>query len=292
MSEKSTFIRYILAGTLTLTGLLLSAVPAGAAGSDVPKRSGLAPARSGADADAVRNFTGNGFDTCQAPDLATMAAWRAYSDYGAVGIYFGGRARACTSQAHLNPDWVRRTTASGWGLLPIYVGSQSPCVSGSNKNPYRIDTANPAGQGAEEGMDAVDRARALGLDPGSALYLDMEAYDTDDAACANATLTYIQAWDQRVGAAGYLSGFYSSAATGIRQMAEARDEGAVNLPDVLWYAHWGMSPTLTEEPSLDASTWNPHARIHQYQGAVSESHGGKTLDIDRDLVDAPVAVVG
>ncbi len=273
MSEKNTFIRLVLAGALTLTGLLVPVLPAQAA-------------------DEVRIFQGKGFDTCQAPDLDTMRAWRAHSDYGAAGIYFGGRARACTSQVHLTPDWVRETTLDGWGLLPIYVGSQSPCVSGSNKNPYRIDTAHPGTQGMGEAEDAVARAQALGLDEGSALYLDMEAYDIRDIACASATVAFIQAWDEGVRAAGYVSGFYSSADSGIRQMEEAREAGIEDLPEVLWYARWGVGATLTDEPSLSSTAWTPNRRIHQYSGSVSESHGGKRLTIDRDLLDAPVAVVG
>ncbi|MEW1863896.1 glycoside hydrolase domain-containing protein [Streptomyces sp. NPDC088194] len=276
MTETSAFIRYFLAGALALTGLLLPAVPADAA---IPS-------------DAQRNFSGQAFDTCQAPDLATMDAWIAHSDYRAAGIYFGGRARACKSQTHLTPDWVRQTTKAGWSLLPIYVGSQSPCVTGSNKNPYRIDTKQPTSQGTSEAADAVQQADALGLDPGSALYLDMEAYDIGDASCATATLKYIQAWDKGVAAAGYVSGFYSSADSGIKHMAKSRLAGVSDLPQVLWYARWGVTPTLTDEPSLGSDAWTPHARIHQYHGAVSESHGGKKLSIDRDLVDAPVAVVG
>jgi hypothetical protein len=301
MSERSTFIRFALVGVLTLTGLLLSALQADAEGPDAPNRSdtapGLAreaaaPAAPAAGRTAAHTFAGQGFDTCQAPDLATMDAWRAHSSYGAAGIYFGGRARACKSQVYLTPDWVRRTTDSGWSLLPIYVGSQSPCVNGSNKNPYRIDTEQPTAQGTSEGKDAVTSAGALGLDPGSALYLDMEAYDFTDASCAGATLKYVRAWDRSVHAAGYVSGFYSSADSGIRHMETAREAGSADLPDVIWYARWGVAPTLTDEPSLSSSAWTPHARIHQYHGAVSESHGGKTLTVDRDLVDAPVAVVG
>jgi hypothetical protein len=241
---------------------------------------------------AAHVFSGQGFDTCEAPDLATMDAWIAHSDYRAVGIYFGGRARACATQTHLTPDWVQHTTGSGWSLLPIYVGSQSPCASGSKKNPYLIDGDQPGTQGASEAADAVQRAQDLGLRPGSALYLDMEAYDIEDAACASTTLAYIQAWDRGVAAAGYLSGFYSSADSGIVHMARARSAGAPDLPDVLWYARWGVPPTLTDEPSLGSDVWTPHARIHQYHGAVTESHGGKELNIDRDLLDAPVAVVG
>ena len=241
MSERSTFIRFVLVGALTLTGLLLSALPADAAGPAAPNRTGIAPglakevpaAPAAARRTAAHTFAGKGFDTCQAPDLATMNAWRAHSSYGAPGIYFGGRARACKSQVHLTPDWVRRTTGSGWSLLPIYVGSQSPCVTRSNKNPYRIDTRRPTAQGAGEGKDAVKSAGALGLDPGSALYLDMEAYDIKDAACAGATLKYVKAWDKSLHAAGYVSGFYSSADSGIRHLEAARKAGSADLPDVI-----------------------------------------------------------
>jgi hypothetical protein len=289
MSKKSRFIRYVLSGAITLTGLLLPGVTATAAGhlpssgapTDVPTR-----------APHGHTFQGQGFDTCQAPDLATMDAWRAHSSYRAVGIYFGGRARACTTQAHLTPDWVRQTTDSGWSLLPIYVGSQSPCVAGSNKNPFRIDAKQPTDQGTSEGRDAVAAAGALGLDPGSALYLDMEAYDIKDTACSSATLKFVQAWDRQVRAGGYLSGFYSSADSGVSDLESARRAGAADLPDAIWYARWGVTATLTGEPALATDAWTPHARIHQYHGSVTETYGGKKLAIDRDLIDAPVAVVG
>jgi hypothetical protein len=282
MTERNTFIRFILSGAATLTGLLITATAANAAGLPAPRDHHA----------AARIFQGDGFDTCQAPDLATMSAWRANSTYRAAGIYFGGRARACSSQQNLTPDWVQQTSAAGWSLLPIYVGSQSPCVSGTNKNPYLIDTQDPGSQGATEGQDAVSSAKALGLDPGSALYLDMEAYDITNSSCTSATLKFVQAWDKEVDAAGYLSGFYSSADSGVRHMELSRLAGATSLPDVIWYARWGVTATLTAEPSLAATAWTPHARIHQYTGSVTESHGGKSLTVDRDLLDAPVAVVG
>jgi hypothetical protein len=323
MREKSTFIRYVLSGAFTLAGLLLSVVTATAAGSLPPEPSKLASGGRATDVSrtnraqanraqagkaqanraqpnqapagpraTARTFSGEGFDTCQAPDLATMDAWRAHSSYGAVGIYFGGRARACATQAHLTADWVRQTTDAGWSLLPIYVGSQSPCVAASNKNPYRIDTKDPAGQGTAEGKDAVQTAQALGLDAGSALYFDMEAYDIKDAACTAATLKYVQAWNKQLRADGYLSGFYSSADSGITHLESARLAGVANLPDAVWFARWGVTADVVEEPALDSAAWTPHARIHQYRGTVTETYGGKKLSIDRDLIDAPVAVVG
>jgi hypothetical protein len=286
MSERSSFSRYVrhlLVGTLTMAGLLLPVMStAAASGAGRANRGDTAP----------RIFQGSGFDTCQAPDLATMRAWRDSSAYRAVGIYFGGRARACKSQVYLTADWVLQTTAEGWSLLPIYVGSQSPCVDGTNKNPYLIDPSSASAQGGTEGEDAVTAAKALGLGKGSALYLDMEAYDIRDTDCAAATLTFLRGWDHQVQAAGYLAGFYSSADSGIKHVETARRAGVTDLPDAVWYARWGVSATLTAEPVLAEDAWASHARIHQYTGSVTESYGGKQLSIDRDLIDAPVAVVG
>lgn len=352
------FVHYVLAGALTLAGLLSPLLPAGSAtaaaqNSTAPKgtavqsdaedahrgphghhrharhhghgrahgrhehargrrqSTGRTPARSGGRTFARpahparparpahgrrvtpgRLFQGPAFDTCQAPDVATMDSWLAQSPYRAAGIYFGGRARACRSQTNLTRTWVRHTTTAGWSLLPIYVGSQSPCVDGTNKNPYRIDTTAPGAQGTSEGKDAVAAAQALGLLPGSPLYLDMEAYDIGDAACAAATLAYVQSWDRQVAADGYVTGFYSSADSGIRHMDDARKAGYGNLPDVLWYARWGTPAGLADEPCIADGAWTPHARIHQYTGNTTESHGGHSLTIDRNTVDAPVAVVG
>ncbi|WP_405583864.1 DUF1906 domain-containing protein [Streptomyces sp. NBC_01190] len=296
MRHKNTVIGYFrsgLSGTLTLTCLVLTAATATAAGP-LPSSRTTHPAPPGPAhrALAARIYHGDGFDTCQAPDLSTMDAWLAHSSYRAIGVYFGGRARACSSQTNLTADWVRRTSASGWSLLPIFVGSQSPCVSGANKNPYRIDTKHPDAQGAAEGADAIAAARAIGLDPGSALYLDMETYDIRDTACTTATLKFIQGWDRQVAAGGYLSGFYSSADSGAQHMENARLAGAADLPDALWYARWGVAADLTTEPSLAPGAWTPDARIHQYVGSATETHGGKRLNIDRDAIDAPVAVVG
>lgn len=285
MSEKNTFFRFLLSGVLGLTGLLVCASGATAADRGLPAGGGNITTDS-------RVFQGQGFDTCQAPDQATMDAWQASSPYGAVGVYFGGRARACPTQKNLTPDWVRHATSSGWDLMPVYVGSQSPCVESSRKNPYLIDSGDPAGAGAAEGDDAVRAAGALGLVRGSALYLDMEAYDLSDADCLATTLAYVQAWDRQVGAAGYRSGFYCSADSGIAHMEKAREAGVRDLPDVLWFARWNVPASVTGEPAIATGAWTPHARIHQYRGDVTETYGGRTLTIDRDLLDAPVAVVG
>ncbi|MFD0416597.1 DUF1906 domain-containing protein [Streptomyces sp. NPDC127108] len=249
---------------------------------------GLARATSAGRAGAA--FYGRAFDTCQAPSADTMRRWLE-SDYGAVGVYFGGRGRACPNQRHLSRSWLRSVDEMGWGVLPLYVGSQSPCVVAENKQHVRIGRS-PARQGAREGGDAVSRAQDLGIAPESPLYLDMESYRQNDRACARDTLAFVRAWNREVRSQGYVPGFYSSANSGVRHMDEARRQGVDDLPEVIWFARWNIQPDLYGEPALGQDAWQPNRRIHQYAGNVTERHGGRTITIDRNLVDAPVATLG
>ena len=56
-----------------------------------------------------------GFDTCAAPSLPTMKAWRA--KYAATGICFGGQMMGC-GPSNLSTSWVQRGSTMGWSLLP------------------------------------------------------------------------------------------------------------------------------------------------------------------------------
>ncbi|MBO8188818.1 DUF1906 domain-containing protein [Streptomyces sp. DW4-2] len=237
-------------------------------------------------------FQGNAFDTCQAPSQATMRAWRKSSPFGAVGVYIGGRGRACPKQRHLSPDWVRNVDQQGWKLLPVYVGSQSPCVIAKNKRKFRMSGKNPYRQGKREGLDAVRQAQHYGMGRSSAVYLDMEAYRYKNKSCADTTLRFIQGWNSAVRAQGYVAGFYSSANYGIAHMEKARAAGARGLPTAVWFARWKTRPSVNSERNLHPQAWQPHRRIHQHTGNVKRTYGGHTVHIDQNLVDAPVAVVG
>ncbi|MDV5147073.1 DUF1906 domain-containing protein [Streptomyces sp. SBC-4] len=234
-------------------------------------------------------FAGKAFDTCEAPSLAVMKAWLT-SPYRAVGVYFGGRGRGCPTQKELNPAWVASAHAMGWRLLPLFVGSQAPCVHSAAKRPYAIGTS-PWSQGVREAGEAVRAARALGFGTSSPLYLDIEAYQVEDTRCAATTLSFVRAWNREVRRLGYLPGYYSSAETGIRHIEGERKAGTEDLPSVLWFARWRGVPALYAEASLHPEAWMPHARIHQYAGNVAESYGGRRMLIDRNAVDAPVARV-
>ncbi|MEU7291727.1 DUF1906 domain-containing protein [Streptomyces exfoliatus] len=274
-----------LLAALAGAALLSGPAPAVAARPGAAPSGGGVPTREAAPA----HFTGQAFDTCDAPSLEVMRAWRS-SPYGAVGIYFGGRGRGCPVQRELTPAWVASVNAMGWRLLPLFVGSQAPCVVSPAKRPFAIG-GSPWSQGTREGAEAVREARALGLDVSSPLYLDIEAYRQGDAPCAATTLSFVRAWNREVRRLGYLPGFYSSADTGVRDIEEQRKAGTKDLPAVMWFARWRGRPSLYSESVLDPQAWMPHARIHQYTGNVNESHGGRRLFIDRNVMDAPVARV-
>ncbi|MEU3691916.1 DUF1906 domain-containing protein [Streptomyces narbonensis] len=283
----------------------LAAAPAAAAASvpaaapaaapAAPEAEAAPEAAPEAEADApvppvsAPRFAGKAFDTCEAPSLAVMKAWLR-SPYRAVGVYFGGRGRGCPGQKELTPAWIASAHAMGWRLLPLFVGSQAPCVHSAAKRPYAIGS-RPWSQGVQEAGEAVRAARSLGIGASSPLYLDIEAFRLEDTSCAATTLSFVRAWNREVRRLGYVPGYYSSADTGIRQIEEARQAGTEDLPSVLWFARWRGVPALYSETALHPEAWTPHARIHQYAGNVAETYGGHRVLIDRNAVDAPVARV-
>ncbi|MET7639330.1 glycoside hydrolase domain-containing protein [Streptomyces sp. NPDC005438] len=243
------------------------------------------------DPSGAKVFQGRALDTCQAPSAEAMRAWRTSSPYRGVGVYIGGRGRACPDQPHLTRGWMREVDDSGWSVLPIYVGSQSPCVRSENKRHVRMESSDGWGQGVREAEDAVNRARGLGIAKDSPVYLDMEAYDRSDRDCADTTLSFVKGWSERVRQLGYLAGYYSSADSGIAHLASARRAGHQGLPDVVWFARWKGTPSVDAEPVLGREDWKPHRRVHQYEGNVVRRYGGYRMQIDSNQVDAPVARV-
>jgi len=63
------------------------------------------------------------------------------------------------------------------------------------------------------------------------------------------------------------------------------------LPDVLWYARWDKRASTDGYGALSRGLWTTHQRVHQFVGNTKETHGGVTVNIDRNAVDAPVALV-
>lgn len=293
----------------TLSGLLVSTggvvLAAGQAGTVTASDSAETPA-SYAVASAVTarkstnpptpgDFTGYGFDQCLTPDQAKMDRWRARSPFMAVGIYISGKSRACRSQPNLTPTWVATQLRKGWRLLPITLGPQASCQPRfpRYKDDVRIDPAPGDGtygrayrMGAAEAETTVVDATALGIVPGSTLWYDMEGYDSKNTHCRESALRFLSGWTVRIRQLGYVSGVYSSAGSGIRDLDNARVDrpGLYVMPDRIWVARWdGKANTSTSYLRPDG--WLPGGRVKQYRGGHDETWGGVRINIDSNYLD-------
>jgi len=233
------------------------------------------------------SYVGRGFDACAAPAQDVMTAWLASSPYRAVGIYIGGVNRFC-AQPNLTASWVSAQRTAGWHLLPIYLGLQPYCTTSNKK--FRFTAADAATSGRDAANDAVAQARALGLASGSTIFNDIEAYDPKDTACRAAVLSHQSAWTARLHDLGFVSGFYSSLGSGVRDQVAVYGSMSYVRPDYLWFARYDGVATVTD-PTIPSTYW-PNRRIKQYRSPSSpppaiptETYGGKRLAVDRDWVD-------
>ena len=229
-------------------------------------------------------YTGLGFDACSTPSPTTMADWGA-SPYRGIGIYIGGANAAC-SQPNLSATWVSQESAAGWHMIPIYVGLQSPSNSCGCAG---ISPASASVQGTQAAQDAVVDAQAIGMGGGNPIYFDMEAYNRTSTN-TNAVLAFLQAWTTELHAGGYLSGVYSSDASGISDLVGQFGTGYAE-PDELWIANWNNQQS-TADANVPSAEWAAHQRLHQYQGAHNETYGGARINIDGDYLDAATAAAG
>ena len=228
-------------------------------------------------------FSGYGFDACTAPSLEAMDAWLA-SPYRAIGIYLGGSNRAC-ADGNLTPAWVNSVRATGWNLLPLWVGRQSACVS--QKGLELIGSGSAGSQGKAAADNAAARAAYFGLEAGSPIYYDMEGY-TPTASCTLAVQRFVGAWTNELHVKGYAAGVYGSAGSTIRDLVSMLEDGTDGVPDNIWIARWNGIETVFGEPEVSDEYWNNHQRVHQYRGGHKETYGGVTINIDSNYVDGAV----
>ncbi|MFE9367966.1 glycoside hydrolase domain-containing protein [Streptomyces sp. NPDC006978] len=235
---------------------------------------------------AQKTYTGRAFDTCTAPSLSAMKAWRT-GFYGAAAVYIGGKNRGC-AQPNLTKSWVKSVNATGWKLIPLYVGAQPPCQKSAN--PERFTSSTAASVGASNARDAVAKASALGMKAGSPIYLNMESYDITDKACNDATLTYVRSFTKTLRNATYRGGFYGFSSSSAAAVATATNK--TDLPGNLWYALWDKKNTTTTDWPWKPTQYTNHSRGHQYMVNSKETRGGYTITVDRNAWDAPVAIIG
>jgi len=227
-------------------------------------------------------FTGWGFDACSAPTTGQMQAWLA-SPYRSVGVYIGGGNKSCAQPA-LNSAWVSTVANEGWRLAPLYVGLQAPCTFASN-----VSTISYVDQGIISADDAIHQATIYGLGPGTPIYFDMEAYDSSNGFCVAVVRQFVTFWVNELHARGYVAGYYSSSASGIRDEAQIVTTPGYSHPDAIWFANWDNRGSVYGDPYFPDSVWVVHQRLHQYAGGHNESYGGVVLNIDSNIDDGPLA---
>jgi hypothetical protein len=220
----------------------------------------------------------NAFDTCTAQSQSTMDAWRE-SPFRAVGIYSSGVNRAC-GQDLLTPEWVGTQFANGWQFIVIHHGLEAPCNPRYDEV-FSTDPATARQQGVDEANAAIGAATALGFGPGSAIYVDIEAYD----GCTDSVLSFVSGWSEGLRAAGWLSGMYSSGASGVADLCANYDNGAYVMPDHLWFAWWNERADTDSGQYCSNDYFTNGRRLHQYTGDTPETYGGVTVNIDRDYLD-------
>ncbi|HQY97483.1 MAG TPA: DUF1906 domain-containing protein [Phycicoccus sp.] len=233
-------------------------------------------------------FGGMAFDACNAPSTATMQAWR-QSPYAAVGIYTSGSMRACPFQG--GTAWINSVVSQGWGLIPIHVGLQAPCVTQTGLSLVSRDLATARSQGRSEASAAAAALGKLGLGAGTVVYLDLESYSMTDTNCSTVTVAFTSEWTKELHQRGYLSGVYGGAGSLMRDLTKAiqQRDPSFQPPDHIWVAHWNQLQTTRDTYSPQYYPdyyWTNHQRLHQYSGDTQETWGGVSLHIDRNWVDA------
>jgi hypothetical protein len=235
------------------------------------------------------NLTGYGFDQCIAPTQEAMNTWLTTSPYWAVGIYIAGDSRACPDQPNLSRQWVATQLKQGWRLLPLTVGPQAACNT-RYKQSTRI-RSDPAGnyakaraQGRAEASTTVRAAKALGIVRGSTLWYDIEAFAISGERCRESAIRFLSGWTKQLHVLHYVSGVYSSAASGIKMLDDLHGRsGAIALPDRVWIADWNGRADIYSA-YVRSTTWMPHKRVHQYLGGHGETYGGVTINVDSNFM--------
>ncbi len=113
----------------------------------------------------------------------------------------------------------------------------------------------------------------------------------------------MNAWVVQLHTLGHAAGMYSSLCSGIADQARVYDNPLYSRLDAVWIAAWAFNDQndlryFTYQPSLfgftgcgasvSDSMWPFHQRVRQFRGGHNETHGGVTINIDTNAVDAPV----
>ena len=228
-------------------------------------------------------FTGLGFDACTAPSSRSMAAWERLALPGDRRLHRRRQPRLLAAE----PDRQLGQRPDRSRLAPD-PDLRRPAGADQRLQQLRQAQRQPGDRAGRGGGGRRGRRGGRGGDgPGQPDLLRHGVLHATSSATA-ATLAFLEAWTEKLHALGYVSGVYSSSASGIDDLAGQIGSG-YDLPDDLWFANWNGQAN-TADPYVPASAWSQHQRIHQYRGGHDETYGGVTINIDNNYVDG--ATVG
>jgi hypothetical protein len=235
-----------------------------------------------------------GFDACSLPTNAQMTDWITNSPYRVAGIYIGGANFACKSGlGSLTPAYVAAILAQGWQMNPIWVGPQAPGSTCTSCSAFGSTPSAAMSQGVTEADSAIAAMQALGLNQGSTIVYDMEAYDTTTASNVTAAINFIEGWNTELHAQGYLAAVYSSHP----EFTSWYPPTLTPSMDIIWFAYFFSSgvpcgttcqTVFPTQSSFDISPnyWVNNHRARQTSSAFNSTYGTTTINIDEDWIDA------
>ena len=201
--------------------------------------------------------------------------------------------RVSTNKCFAGEQIRFRHTSQTLGCEMIFAAYLPPQALAGQKVPvlYWLSGLTCTDENFTQKAGAQRVAAELGIAPGSTLWYDLEGdFRADLTSCRDSALYFLSAWTKKLHRLGYLSGFYSSAGTGIKMLDDAATlrPGTFAMPDQIWVARWSGTPGRINEPGrtyLRDTSWTPHKRVHQYRGGHNETHGGVTINIDSNYLD-------
>jgi probable HAF family extracellular repeat protein len=248
-----------------------------------------------------------GFHRDNVASVIDMTAWWNASPFFDVGFYVGGEnycyrrrkdGTCVRKDPNLDLSWVTDMQNQVWGLMPIWVGLQAPCIPGGKKKFNLINPAKAQQQGMDDAKNAAGAMSALGL-TGTVIFYDMEFYQPDGGTCSTAVQQFLTGWVKGMTANGFqTTGVYGNPAPA--QQDFSRVSPAINEVWIAATPAKGQSPRVTiwglgtlcdiySNPPCDL--WKTDQRAHHFLADVPNvTYGGvhSNLKIDYNIVDLQI----